>query len=86
MVQTTPQEHKLLTQIQELKDSMMAMASENAKLRVERDIARAQMRSLLPSATPEQEEEFRQQLEAGGLIDSEDVIHGVIAILENCDG
>lgn len=86
MVQTTPAEGRLLMQLQELKDSMAAMANENARLRVERDIARAQMRSLLPSATPEQEAEFKKQLETEPLQDGEVVLKRIIGMLERSHG
>lgn len=54
---------QLLVQIDELKQRLEVLARENAALRVERDIAWSQVRALLPKATPEQEEEFRKQLQ-----------------------
>jgi len=69
----TPEEMRLNDQLRELKERLHDLAHENAELRVQRDIARAQVYSLLPKATPEQEEELRQQM-AGPLLNFSDVI------------
>lgn len=53
-------EYRLLVKIDELKRQLRALAEENAALRYERDVARADVRALLPQATPEEEEEMRR--------------------------
>lgn len=53
---------RLLLQIAELRDRVIALAQENATLRAERDIALARANAWAPRATPEQEEEMRKQM------------------------
>jgi regulator of replication initiation timing len=54
-------ELELLVKIDALKGQLRALTEENATLRYERDLARADARALIPKATPEEEAEFRQQ-------------------------
>lgn len=75
-----PDPYKLLMQLQELKERLIALAHENAQLRIERDIAEARVASLLPKGTPEQEEEWRQ-LMAGPLHSFEEVLAEVDRIV-----
>jgi regulator of replication initiation timing len=56
---------QLLQQVSVLKTSLSDLARENAGLRVQRDVALAKMRSLLPQATPEQEAEMQQIMATG---------------------
>ena len=74
MTTITEAEIRLQLQLQEMKTSLNNLANENARLRVERDIARSQIKSLLPRATPEEEEEFRQQLEEATWTPFEDIM------------
>lgn len=67
-------EIRLLAQVQELKDKLAALADENARLRAERDTAVAQLDSLLPVATPEEEEEMRRALASAVPLDLPDLI------------
>jgi hypothetical protein len=55
-------------------------------LRRQRETAERQLRSLLPAATPEQEELFRRQLAEGRWVDGEQVIGEVIAELRGGRG
>ena len=50
---THPDPYKLWIQLDTLKEKLWALARENAELRADRDIALAQVDSLLPKATPE---------------------------------
>lgn len=59
--------------IDDLKKRIEELRRENARLQHERDIARSDVQKLLPRATPEQEEEFRQQLQ-GPLYDFGEII------------
>lgn len=59
--------------IDDLKKRIEELRRENARLQHERDAARSDVRKLLPKATAEQEEEFRQQLQ-GPLYDLGDII------------
>lgn len=52
-------------QIETLKGQVRALAEENAKLRVERDFARAEVAARLPYASAEQEAEMRRAFETG---------------------
>jgi len=52
----------LLVKIDLLKGQLQALAAENATLRYQRDVARADVRALAPKATQEEEAEFRRQL------------------------
>ncbi|QEL21030.1 hypothetical protein PX52LOC_08159 [Limnoglobus roseus] len=51
--------------IDELKQQLKVLAHENAELRYERDLAKAQAVALLPLATPEQEAELLRIRETG---------------------
>jgi regulator of replication initiation timing len=51
-------ENTLIATIDELKNKLKSLAEENATLRYERDLARAQAFALLPTATEEEEKEF----------------------------
>lgn len=77
---------QLLTQIEELKRRLADLAHENADLRVERDVAWAKVHALLPKATPEQEEEFRRQLDGEEWKDFSGVVEDVIADLRAGNG
>jgi hypothetical protein len=81
----SPEELRLAVQVQELKARLTELAHENAELRVQRDVARAQVRSLLPQATPEQEEELRKQL-AGEWFDFSEVVAEITADLRGGHG
>jgi hypothetical protein len=71
--------------IDDLKKRIEEQAKQIARLEYERDVAREQMRKLLPKATPEQDEEWRQAL-AGPRLNGEEVFAKIIAELEAADG
>jgi hypothetical protein len=85
MDQPTREEVRLGLQLDELKTRMAELARENAELRVQRDVALAQVRSLIPKATPEQEEEFRQQLQ-GEWLDFSEVVEQLTTELRDGHG
>jgi regulator of replication initiation timing len=72
-------EIRLLAQIQELKDKVTALADENARLRAERDTAVAHLDSLLPVATPEEEEEMRRLMATAVPLDLPELIRDLEA-------
>lgn len=71
--------------IDDLKKRIEELRRENARLQHERDIARSDVQKLLPKATPEQEEELRQQM-AEPRLNAEQVFARIIAELEAADG
>jgi regulator of replication initiation timing len=56
--EVTMNEMNLHATIDALKQQLKTLSAENAMLRYERDCARAQTMALLPTATPEQEQEY----------------------------
>lgn len=58
-------EAALVVMVDELKQQLKTLVQENAALRYERDVAKAQVQALLPVATPEQEAEFQRVLKTG---------------------
>jgi Spy/CpxP family protein refolding chaperone len=71
--------------IDDLKKKIEEQAKRIARLEYERDVAREQMRKLLPKATPEQEAQLRRDLE-GPILNGEEVFAKIIAELEAADG
>jgi hypothetical protein len=69
----------------DLKKRIEEQAKQIARLQYERDVAREQMRKLLPKATPEQEEEWTRAM-AEPRLDGEEVFARIIAELEAADG
>ncbi|MEO2088368.1 MAG: hypothetical protein ABGY75_02590 [Gemmataceae bacterium] len=69
----------------DLKKRIEEQAKQIARLQYERDVAREQMRKLLPKATPEQEAEWAQAM-AEPRLDGEEVFARIIAELEAADG
>jgi len=67
-------------------DELARMNREFETLRRERDTFERQLHSVLPAATPEQEEEFRKQLEEGVWVDGERVLESLAAELRSGDG
>ena len=74
--------YRLLKENEELRERLRALAHENADLRADLDVAHAKISSLIPRATPEQEEEFRKQLAEGPWHDGDEVMGRTIAELE----
>jgi hypothetical protein len=74
MNKPTPAEMRLIVELDELKQRMATLARENATLRVQRDAAMAKVMSLLPIATPEEEEEMRQLMATAVPLDLEKLI------------
>ena len=71
--------------IDDLKKQIEEQAKQIARLQYERDVARAQMRKLLPKATPEQEAEWAKAM-AGPRLNGEEVFAKIVAELEAADG
>jgi regulator of replication initiation timing len=72
--------------VETLKAQLKALAEENATLRYERDLARAELSGQRPEATPEQESEFRRQIDGGSWLDFEEVVASLSAELRGGHG
>jgi hypothetical protein len=67
-------------------DDLARLDRELESVRRERDTFERHLRSVLPAATPEQEEEFRRQLAEGVWVDGLAAIDSIIAELESGRG
>lgn len=82
----TPNELRLQSQVDELREQLTAAHHRAADIQAELDIERSRLAAFLPDASPEEEEEFRRLIGEVGPDDGRAEIARIIAELEAAGG